>query len=94
MADDLSLKLGDLGPLVEEEDRYRMSPMPSRTFKTDLFAFIYEISTGTRPYGETEDDREIERLYDKQVFPLLRVSDTGILSINAETLNTSGNTSG
>ncbi|KAL4934734.1 kinase-like domain-containing protein [Aspergillus oleicola] len=60
VADDLSIKLcdfagsaiGDLPPLVEEEDRYRISPLSPRNFKTDLFALgclVYEISTGIRP---------------------------------------------
>ncbi|RHZ73336.1 hypothetical protein CDV55_107626 [Aspergillus turcosus] len=82
VADDLSIKLcdfagsaiGDLQPLVEEEDRYRISPWSPRTFKTDLFALgclIYEISTGMRPYNEIEDTEEVGKLYNAQVFPKL-----------------------
>ncbi|GIK07672.1 hypothetical protein Aspvir_003338 [Aspergillus viridinutans] len=82
VAEDLSIKLcdfagsviGDLKPLVEEEDRYRISPWSPRTFKTDLFALgclIYEISTGVRPYNEIDDLEEIERLYSANVFPNL-----------------------
>ncbi|RJE18117.1 Protein tyrosine kinase, partial [Aspergillus sclerotialis] len=79
VAEDLSIKLcdfagsiiGDLEPLVEEEDRYRISPWSPRTFKTDLFALgclIYEISTGVRPYNEIDDHEEIERLYSANLF--------------------------
>ena len=82
VAEDLSLKLcdfagsviGDLKPLVEEEDRYRISPWSLRTFKTDLFALgclIYEISAGVRPYDEIDDVEEIQRLYAAHVFPAL-----------------------
>lgn len=82
VADDLSIKLcdfagsaiGDLQPLVEEEDRYRISPWSPRTFKTDLFALgclIYEISTGIRPYDEIEDTEEVGKLYNAQIFPKL-----------------------
>jgi serine/threonine protein kinase len=84
VADDLSIKLcdfagsviGDLEPLVEEEDRYRISPWSPRNFKTDLFALgclIYEISTGQRPYNEIDDSesKEIERRYAAQIFPSL-----------------------
>lgn len=81
VADGQSLKLcdfpgsaiGDLEPLVMQEDRYRVSWSP-RTFKTDLFALgclIYELSTGTLPYGEIDDDQEIERLYNEEIFPSL-----------------------
>lgn len=82
VADDLSIKLcdfagsaiGDLDALVEEEDRYRISPWSARTVKTDLFALgclIFEISTGVRPYDEIADDRseEIQRRYAEQIFP-------------------------
>lgn len=84
VAEDLSIKLcdfagsviGDLEPLVEEEDRYRMSPWSPRSYRTDLFALgclIYEISTGERPYGEIDDRdyEEIERRYATQIFPKL-----------------------
>ncbi|TPX26941.1 hypothetical protein DIZ76_012405 [Coccidioides immitis] len=81
VADDLSIKLcdfagsaiGDLQPLVEEEDRYRISPLSPRNFKTYLFALgclIYEISTGIRPYHEI-DTEEIEKLYKAHIFPKL-----------------------
>ncbi|RDW74498.1 uncharacterized protein DSM5745_07160 [Aspergillus mulundensis] len=81
VADDLSIKLcdfagsaiGDLQPLVEEEERYRMAPLSPRTFQTDLFALgclVYELSTGIRPYDEIDDD-EVERLYKAQTFPNL-----------------------
>lgn len=82
VAEDLLIKLcdfarsviGNLKPLVEEEDRYRISPWSPRTFKTDLFALgclIYEISTGVRPYNEIDDHEEIERLYSASRFPNL-----------------------
>lgn len=82
VAEDLSIKLCDfagsvideLEPLVEEEDRYRISPWSPRTFKTDLFALgclIYEISTGVRPYNEIDDLEEVARLYTAQIFPKL-----------------------
>lgn len=84
LAEDMSIKLcdfagsviGDLEPLVEEEDRYRISPWSPRTFKTDLFALgclIYEISTGERPYHDTDDSdfEEIEKRYAAQIFPSL-----------------------
>lgn len=82
VAEDLSIKLcdfagsviGDLEPLVEEEDRYRISPWSPRNYTTDLFALgclIYEISTGERPYNEIDDCdyEEIERRYAAQQFP-------------------------
>ncbi|KAF9883542.1 hypothetical protein FE257_003375 [Aspergillus nanangensis] len=80
VADDLSIKLcdfagsaiRDLRPLVEEEDRYRISPWTPRTSETDLFALgclIYEISTGSRPYEEIEDTEEVAKLYNAQRFP-------------------------
>ncbi|PYI37004.1 kinase-like protein [Aspergillus indologenus CBS 114.80] len=82
VADDLSIKLcdfagsaiRDLRPLIEEEDRYRLSPLTPRTCKTDLFALgclIYEISTGRRPYEEIEDTEEVEKLYHARQFPNL-----------------------
>ncbi|EEP81112.1 predicted protein [Uncinocarpus reesii 1704] len=82
VADDLSIKLcdfagsamGDLQPLVEEEDRYRMAPLSPRNFKTDLFALgclIYEISTGSRPYDKIDDTEEVEKLYKARMFPKL-----------------------
>lgn len=84
VAEDLSIKLcdfagsviGDLEPLVEEEDRYRISPWSPRNHNTDLFALgclIYEISTGERPYNEIDDCdyEEIERRYAAQQFPKL-----------------------
>lgn len=82
VAEDLSIKLcdfagsaiGDLRPLVEEEDRYRISPWSPRSFKTDVFALgclIYEISTGVRPYNEIDEHEEIERLYSATEFPSL-----------------------
>lgn len=82
VAEDLSIKLcdfagsviDDLEPLVEEEDRYRISSCSPRTFKTDLFALgclIYEISTGVRPYNEIDDLEEVARLYSAQTFPNL-----------------------
>lgn len=71
-AEDLSIKLcdfagsviGDLQPLVEEEDRYRLLPWSPRTFKTDIFTLgclIYEI----------DDVEEIGRRYAAQDFPAL-----------------------
>lgn len=81
VADDFSIKLCDfagssingLEPLVEEESPYRILPWSPRTFQTDLFAlgsFIYEVSTGVRPFAEIEDE-EIERRYAVQDFPSL-----------------------
>lgn len=80
VADDLSIKLcdfagsviGDMEALVEEEDRYRLALWSPRSFNTDLFALgclIYELSSGTRPYDEIEDVKEVARLYAKQIFP-------------------------
>jgi serine/threonine protein kinase len=68
-------RINDLHSLVEEETRYRLplSPSSPRTAITDLFAldsFIYEISTGTSPFPDLDDD-EIERRYASQVFPSL-----------------------
>lgn len=82
VADDLSIKLcdfagsgiNDLESLVEEEDRYRISPWSPRTFQTDLFALgclVYELSTGTRPYNEIDDVEEVAKLYAAQTFPNL-----------------------
>lgn len=79
VADDLSIKLcdfaesviGDLRPLVEEEDGYRISPLSPRTLKTDLFALgclIYEISTGSRPYDDIKDTDEVKSLYNARIF--------------------------
>lgn len=80
VAEDLSIKLcdfagsgiGDLESLVEEEDRYRISPWSPRTFQTDIFALgclIYEISTGARPYNEIDDLEEVGKFYAAQTFP-------------------------
>jgi serine/threonine protein kinase len=86
VADDLSIQLCDfagssingLESLVEEETRYLSSPSSSsvsspRTIQTDLFAlgsFIYEVSTGARPFADI-DDEEVERLYAAKTFPSL-----------------------
>lgn len=81
VADDFSIKLCDfagssvngLESLVEEESPYRILPWSPRTFQTDLFAlgsFIYEVSTGVRPFAEIGDE-EIERRYAVQFFPSL-----------------------
>ncbi|KAI2793991.1 hypothetical protein POX_a00581 [Penicillium oxalicum] len=80
VADDLWIKLcgfagsviGDLQPLVEDEEWYRISPLSPRTSKTDLFALgcpIYEISTGSRPYDEIKDTDEVKSLYSARIFP-------------------------
>jgi serine/threonine protein kinase len=68
-------RINDLHSLVEEETRYRLplSPSSPRTAITDLFAlgsFIYEISTGTSPFPDLDDD-EIERRYASLDFPSL-----------------------
>jgi serine/threonine protein kinase len=83
VTDDLSIQLSDfagskfkdLQSLAEEETRYRLPLPPSspRTIVTDLFAlgsFIYEISTGTCPFPDL-DDEEIEHRYASQKFPNL-----------------------
>lgn len=84
VADDLSTGsvIGDLEPLVEEEDRYRIYPWSRRDFKTDLFAMgclIYEISTGQRLYNEIDDSEseEIEGVMHRSSQALL-VSNTEI----------------
>ncbi|PWY90267.1 kinase-like protein [Aspergillus sclerotioniger CBS 115572] len=82
VADDLSIKLcdfagsgiGDLSPVVMEEDRYRKSPDEPRSFQTDLFALgclIFEIVVGSRPYEDIGDDdwEIIADNYDRGVFP-------------------------
>ncbi|QKX63202.1 uncharacterized protein TRUGW13939_10371 [Talaromyces rugulosus] len=84
VADDLSLKLcdfsgsaiGENGSLVEEEDRYRITPDCPRSKTTDIFALgclIYEISNGLRPYDDIDDDdcEEIENRYSIGQFPCL-----------------------
>ncbi|KAE8351209.1 kinase-like domain-containing protein [Aspergillus coremiiformis] len=83
VADDLSIKLcdfagsavGDVGPLVEEEDRYRM-PCSSRSTMTDIFALgclIFEIGTGLRPFDGLGDDcfEDIRGRYLVGEFPCL-----------------------
>ncbi|CAP96193.1 Pc21g12960 [Penicillium rubens Wisconsin 54-1255] len=98
VADDLSIQLRDfagssingLESLVEEETRYLSSPSSSsvsspRTIQTDLFAlgsFIYQVSTGARPFADI-DDEEVERLYAAQTFPSLDGLGYLILSPNA-----------
>jgi serine/threonine protein kinase len=85
VADDLSIRLCDFSgssmgnqpSLVEEEDRYRISPNAPRSIATDIFALgclIFEIMTGNRPYDEIPDDacEEIERRYAIGAFPLLK----------------------
>ncbi|RAH42395.1 kinase-like protein, partial [Aspergillus brunneoviolaceus CBS 621.78] len=82
VADDLSLKLcgfagsgiGDMPPLVTEEDRYRLSPESPRSTQTDLFALgclIFEIVAGYRPYEEIGDDdwETIAQNYSRGIFP-------------------------
>ncbi|KAJ0414209.1 kinase-like protein [Aspergillus carlsbadensis] len=80
VADDLSLVLcdfagsitGELQALVEEEDRYRLSPLAPRSYQTDLFALgclIYEICTGSRPYEEIVDTEKVAQMYKAQIFP-------------------------
>ncbi|RAH67132.1 protein kinase family protein [Aspergillus aculeatinus CBS 121060] len=82
VADDLSLKLcdfagsgiGDMPPLVTEEDRYRLSPESPRSIQTDLFALgclIFEIVAGYRPYEEIGDDdwETIAQNYSRGIFP-------------------------
>ncbi|PTU18507.1 hypothetical protein P175DRAFT_0534245 [Aspergillus ochraceoroseus IBT 24754] len=82
VADDLSIKLcdfagsgiGNMPPVVTEEDRYRKSPDSPRSFQTDLFALgclIFEIMVGSRPYEEINDaDWEmIAENYERGIFP-------------------------
>lgn len=82
VADDLSIKLsdfagsgiGNMSPVVMEEDRYRQSPDSPRSVQTDLFALgclIFEIVSGSRPYEEISDhDWEIiAKNYDRGIFP-------------------------
>lgn len=84
VADDLTIKLcgfsgsaiGEEPALVEEEDRYRLSPDAPRSTTSDLFALgclIFEIWTGLRPLEEIEDDdyEEIETRYAAGQFPCL-----------------------
>ncbi|KAJ5112873.1 hypothetical protein N7456_001407 [Penicillium angulare] len=86
VADDFSIKLCDFAgsgtdsleslaqeESPEEESPYQIFPWSPRTNKTDLFAlgsFIYEVSTGLRPFVDI-DDEEIERRYAAQIFPCL-----------------------
>ncbi|KAG0155347.1 hypothetical protein PDIDSM_922 [Penicillium digitatum] len=81
VADDLSIRLcdfagsriNDLDSLVEEETRYRL-PSHFRTTTTDIFAlgsFIYEVSTGSLPFADIEDDDQIERMFTERKFPNL-----------------------
>lgn len=82
VADDLSIKLcdfagsgiGDMSPVVMEEDRYRKSPDSPRSFQTDIFALgclIFEIVVGSRPYEEISDDdwEIISENYGRGIFP-------------------------
>lgn len=82
VANDLSIRLCDfagsringLDSLVEEETRYRLPSSTSRTITTDIFAlgsFIYEVSTGLRPFDEIDDEDDIERMFAEHVFPCL-----------------------
>jgi serine/threonine protein kinase len=83
VSDDLSIQVCDFAGsqinglkwLAEEETRYRLPLPPScpRSIVSDLFALgslIYEISTGTCPFPELDDD-EIEKRYASQIFPSL-----------------------
>lgn len=85
VADDLSIqlcdfagsKINDLDSLVEEETRYRL-PSRFRNTTTDIFAlgsFIYEVSTGSRPFADIEDDDQIERMFTERNFPNLEALD-------------------
>ncbi|GJP87269.1 hypothetical protein AnigIFM60653_001136 [Aspergillus niger] len=82
VADDLSIKLcdfagsgiGNMPPVIAEEDRYRKSPESPRSFRTDLFALgclIFEIMVGARPYEEISDEdwEVIAENYEHGIFP-------------------------
>ncbi|KAL5114146.1 hypothetical protein ACEQ8H_007943 [Pleosporales sp. CAS-2024a] len=90
---DLSLKICDFGgssldgsqATVVPGVRYRLPSWGAATIKEDLFGLgstIYFIATGHEPYEELTDEDQVEKLYQKGVFPELgEVPFAGIISL-------------